>query len=76
MCLTTTVLCRSDERGADLLEVLAGSDRITPDQAAALAGVGYGALDPDAPLPWDFISQHYDRSTLRRAYDVMMKRLG
>lgn len=74
MCLITTVLCRSDERGADLLEALAVG-KVSAEAAAQIAGVGYDALDPDAPLPWDFVRQHYDRETLRRAYDVMMRRL-
>lgn len=72
--LTCSVLARADERGADLLEAIADR-RVTPDEAAEIAGVGYGELDPDAPLPWDFIAQHYPKETLRRAYDVMMKRL-
>jgi len=75
MCLTTTVLCRSDERGADLLEAL--DDRIVrPDEAAEIAGIGYGQLDPDAPLPWDFVRQWYGPETIRKAYDAMMRRLG
>lgn len=74
MCRITTVLARADERGADLLETLAAR-RVSPDEASEIAGVGYGALDPDAPLPWDFIRQHYPRATLRRAYDAMMRRL-
>lgn len=72
--LTCSVLARADERGADLLEAIADR-RVDPDEAAEIAGVGHGALDPDAPLPWDFIAQHYPKETLRRAYDVMMKRL-
>lgn len=72
--LTCAVLARADERGADLLEAIADR-RVTPDEAAEIAGVGYGELDPDAPLPWDFVQQHYPRETLRRAYDVMMRRL-
>lgn len=72
--LICSVLARCDERGADLLEAIA-ERRVTPDEAAEIAGVGHGALDPDAPLPWDFIAQHYPKETLRRAYDVMMRRL-
>lgn len=70
----TTTLARADERGADLLEALARG-RVTPDNAVALTGSPYGALDPDAPTPWDFVQQHYGRDVLRRAYDVMMRRL-
>jgi len=69
-----TVLARSDRRGVDLLEAL-GERRVTPDVAAEIAGVGYGELDPDAPLPWDWIAHAYSRRTLRKAYDVMMNRL-
>lgn len=75
MALVCSVLARSDERGADLLEHMS-ERRVTPDEAAEIAGVGHGALDPDAPLPWDFIQQHYPKETLRRAYDVMISRLG
>ena len=75
MCLVTTVLTRADERGADLLEAI-NQRRVTPDEAAEIAGIGYGALDPDAPLPWDFIQQHFDRGTLRKAHEVMMRRLA
>lgn len=75
MARVCTVLARADERGADLLEALA-LRQVAPDEAAAIAGVGYGALNPDAPLPWDFVQQHYDRATLRRAYDVMTRRLS
>lgn len=58
-----------------LLEALA--DRVvSPDEAAQIAGASYGAIDPDAPLPWDFVRQHYPRETLRKAYDVMMRRLS
>lgn len=70
----TTTLVRADERGADLLEALARG-RVTPDEAVRLTGSPYGALDPDAPLPWDFVRQHYGRDVLRRAYDVMVRRL-
>lgn len=71
--LLCAILARADERGADLLEAVAGR-RVSPDEAAVIAGVGHGQLDPDAPLPWDFIQQHYDKATLRKAYDVMMRR--
>jgi radical SAM superfamily enzyme YgiQ (UPF0313 family) len=74
MALVCSVLARADERGADLLEAME-ERRVSADEAARIAGVGYGALDPDAPLPWDFVQQHFDRATLRRAYDVMMRRL-
>lgn len=49
--------------------------RVSASEAAAIAGAGHGSLDPDAPLPWDFVRQHYGRDVLRRAYDVMMNRL-
>jgi hypothetical protein len=74
MARLTTVLSRADARGADLLEAIAAR-QVSTDEAARMAGSGYGALDPDAPLPWDFVRQHFDRPTLRRAYDVMMRRL-
>lgn len=69
-----TVLARSDRRGVDLLEAI-GQRRITPDEAAEIAGVGWGALDPDALLPWDWIQHAYPRKVLRLAFDVMRRRL-
>jgi hypothetical protein len=75
MALVCASLARSDRRGAALLEALEKS-RVTPDEAAAISGATHGALDPDAPLPWDWIEHAYPRRTLRRAYDVMMRRLG
>jgi hypothetical protein len=75
MALVCSTLARADERGADLLEALA-LGKVAPTDAAAIAGIGFGALDPDAPLAWDFIRQHYDKPTLRRAYDVMQRRLS
>jgi hypothetical protein len=44
-------------------------------QAERIAGVTAGPLDPDAPLPWDFIATAHPRATLRRAYDAMLARL-
>lgn len=75
MALVCTVLARSDERGADLLEVL-GERMVSPHDAASIAGTTFGALDPDAPLPWDFVATAYPKATLRRAYDVMVSRLA
>lgn len=73
--LLCTVLSRSDERGADLLERIA-TDRVGSEAAAQIAGVGHGPLDPDASLPWDFVRTWMPREKLRTAYDVMMRRLG
>ena len=39
-------------------------------------GASAGQLDPDAPLPWDFIVHGHDKGTLRRAYDAMQARLA
>lgn len=75
MALVCTILARADERGAGLLEALADGP-VSPERAAIIAGTGAGTIDPDAPLPWDFVRQHYERATLRRAYDVMMGRLA
>lgn len=74
MALVCTVLARADERGATLLEQLA-ERTVTPSEAEGLAGTTLGPLDPDGPLPWDFIRTAHDRSVLRRVYDVMMSRL-
>lgn len=70
------VLSRSSgERAARLLEALADGPVATA-AAEEIAGATAGALDPDAPLPWDFIRAAHDRATLRRAYDAMLARLG
>lgn len=70
-----TVLARSDERGAALLDAIADR-RVTPVDAEAITGTTIGPLDPDAPLPWDFIEQWQPKTALRKAYDVMMARLS
>lgn len=70
-----TMLARADGRAVDVLAAL-GERRVTAEDAGALAGVGWGPLDPDAPLPWDWIEHYYPRSILRRAYDVAMRRLA
>lgn len=75
MAAICTILARSDERGADLLEALA-ERRVAPAEAESITGARRGALDPDAPLPWAFIQQHYPPDTLRRAYNVMLERLS
>jgi hypothetical protein len=74
VALICTALARADERGADLLEALA-ERRVTPEEGEQISGSTMGAIDPDAPLPWDFVRQWQPRETLRRAYDVMMSRL-
>jgi len=75
MALICSSLARADERGADLLEALA-SGPVSVSDAERISGSTTGALDPDAPLPWDFVRSHHDKSTARRAYDAMMRRLG
>lgn len=72
--LVLTSLSRADERGANLLEAMADGI-VSPEDAATITGSPYGDLEPDAPLPWDFVRQHHGRDVLRRAYDVMMGRL-
>jgi hypothetical protein len=74
MALLCSVLARSDERGADLLELISTGGRVGASDAERVTGSTAGALDPDAPLPWDFIAQYYDRSVLRRAYAAVMRR--
>ncbi len=73
MASLCAVLARSDERGADLLEAVADR-RVGIDEAQEISGSSLGAIDPDASLPWDFVRQHYDKPTLRRAYDATMRR--
>lgn len=75
MALICSALARSDERGADLLEALT-SGPVRVADAERISGSTTGAIDPDAPLPWDFIRTHHDKATLRRAYDAMMRRLA
>lgn len=74
MALLCSALARADERGADLLERLAVGPVAVAD-AERIAGSTTGALDPDAPLPWDWIETDQPRAVIRRAYDVMMARL-
>jgi hypothetical protein len=75
MALVCTVLARSDERGALLLEAMA-EDTVTPEQASQITGAPIGPIDPDAALPWDFIRTQFAKPVLRRAYDVMLGRLS
>lgn len=75
MALICSVLARSDERGAKLLEAL-DAGPVSPAQAAEIAGVGFGPLSPDAELPWDFVDHFFARSALEKAYATVVKRLG
>ena len=75
MAQVCTILSRADERGAALLEALAQGP-VSPAAAELIAGVGPGQLNPDDWLPWDFIDATYGRDVLRKAYEVMMGRLG
>ena len=75
MAQLTTILSRADERGVELLEAM-GERMVRPDEAEALVGIGYGALNPDAPLPWEFIKTHVPREILRRVYNVVMRRVA
>lgn len=74
MALLCSVLARSDERGADLLEAM-GHGPVSVKQAEAIAGTTIDALDPYAPLPWDFIQTSFAKEVLLKAYNVMMDRL-
>lgn len=69
-----TVLSRADRRGADLLDAMADAI-VSPERAAEIGGIGWAPLDPDVPLPWDFIA-HANKDKLRRGYDVMVRRLA
>lgn len=75
VALVCTSLSRADERGADLLEASA-ERKLTPREAAEISGSTFGELDLDAPLPWDFVRQWQPKETLRRAHEVMRKRLA
>jgi hypothetical protein len=75
MARVCTILARSDARGADLIEA-AQTCLVSPDVAERITGSTSGELDPDAPLPWDFVVHHYGRDVLRRAYAAMNRRLG
>lgn len=75
MAKVCTVLSRSSGEGA--LRLLAAlRSKVTPEEAASLAGIGHGPLELDAALPWDFIDGAYSRQQLRRAYDVCVARLA
>lgn len=69
------LLARSDERGARLMESYADG-RVNLEDAEEMTGSTLGELDPDAPLPWDFIETHMQKASIRKAYDVMMERLA
>lgn len=71
MAKLCTVLARAGRRGADVLD----AGIATPEHAAELAGVGWGELDPDAPLPWDWIEHHYPRSVLRKGFEALRRQL-
>jgi len=74
MAKVCTVLSRSSGEGA--LRLLASlRTKVTPEQAEDIAGVGFGPLELEAPLPWDFIDGAYTRAQLRRAFDVCVARL-
>ena len=75
MAALCTILTRADERGADLIEAM-GAGRVRPAEAERMTGSTAGVLDPDLPLPWDFIDRPYPPHVVRRAYDVMMERLS
>jgi radical SAM superfamily enzyme YgiQ (UPF0313 family) len=71
-----TVLSRSaGEPAARLLETLAHRP-VTTAEAEKITGATSGPLDPDGPLPWDFIAAAHPKETLRRAYDAMLHRLA
>lgn len=36
----------------------------------------FGALDPDAPLPWDRVVSGQDKGSIRRAYDRLVRMTG
>lgn len=74
MARMCTVLSRADERGADLLEAIAARD-VSPDEAEAICGIGYGELDTDAPMPWEFVRGQYSMEQLRKAYRVVLSRI-
>jgi hypothetical protein len=75
MARVCTVLARSSGDGA-LRLISALRSRVTPEQAQALAGIGFGALDVQSDLPWDFIDGAYSKAQLRRAFDVVVSRLS
>jgi hypothetical protein len=71
---TCTILSRSDERGAALIERL-GRGSVKPCEAEALTGATAGAIPLGASLPWNFVAGYYPDSMLERAYLTMMRRL-
>jgi hypothetical protein len=69
-------LARSHGEGAArLLEALAAGP-VPVAEAERIAGATAGELDPDGPLPWDFIAAPHGKDVLRRARDAMLARLG
>jgi len=73
MALLCSVLARSDERGADLLEALAAG-AVSVENAEKITGATCGPIALDASLPWDFVRSPLSGS-LRRAHEVFTRRL-
>lgn len=73
MALLCSVLARSDERGALLLERMADG-YVSADTAESITGAQYREIDVHSQLPWDFIDAPLSRS-LRKAYDVFLDRI-
>lgn len=69
------ILARSDERGARLIDAHAERE-VSVEEAEAMTGSTLGAIPVDANLPWEFIETSMPKETLRKAYGVMMARLG
>lgn len=76
MAAACTVLSRSaGERAAALMETIAAGP-VSVALAEQIGGASAGQLDPDGPLPWDFVGHGHGKAVLRRAYDAMLARLA
>lgn len=76
MATLCTILSRSDERGADLLEAIQHDQHLTIPDAETITGTHARHLDPDDPLPWDFVRTRWTRDHLVRAHQVVHSRLA
>ena len=69
-----SALARADGQAVRLLEACAQGSRMSPAAAELLTGSTARTLDPDAPLPWDWIDYHWNRAALRKVYDATRNR--
>lgn len=73
MAQITTILSRSDERGADLLEAMCNR-LVTVPEAERISGASAGAIQLDSELPWEFVRSWATREILEKAHRAVLRR--